>query len=782
MRVATILVLGLFISLVKSASGDELLANQWAMHKDAATGLGPGFSPGLVWSPEIKRFVYFCGAVSHQFTGDRPYDVMSFDPADGKWRNDLPKEAENRGGEFGNVKDAAFKSPYYAFGDDDGLQRPNRRHMCMWHHYTLAPWNGKVYVLVCGRVLTYDPKERVWKELKAPVGPMPVATSHRQSLSWSALCADPVNKEIVLFGGCGVLTPDGSPGTWVYSPEKNEWRKLDVKSEPPPRALSPMVFDPVTKKIALFGGDRLDQLYADTWVYDCATRTWEEKKPVLSPSPRFGHALLRLPKSGKIVLLGGKGYSSSTSYLAALYKPLPFEVWTYDVSRNEWALVQRLEKGGPSQVANEAACAAISDGDAVLFIGGVDQGTAAKGTVHASWTCRLDALKTDATAAAKFGVKAGTFEVRTGSFDPEWYSKDIPAAESKTAETVLKNLAPNAWTALACPRWPENRQGGGWSTVALDTDRDQILHMGGGHSSYFGNDMAHYDIKTARWSIACRPQFALEYNYDLSGPGLWAFNGAPWGNHNYHAYAYDPTIKRVAYIKGTMTLLYDPATRTWPHSEKFDKLPFFASKYINYLCATPGGIVCWTQTLQNQSKFGLWRLEGGKAWKEIKTTGEPLPATVTDGSTITYDSRRDRLLFTTSSGKDGPHGQIWSVDLKNGEVKKLNPEGMNLIKGSRFARESVYLPKGDLLMVGCLLQLEGRMVVPFYDCEKNRWLGAKMPGADFINRGKPGSSVDLGLAYDLKRDLVWATLCSLKPGCLQVVRIEAATLGATPLK
>jgi hypothetical protein len=95
-------------------------------------------------------------------------------------------------------------------------------------------------------------------------------------------------------------------------------------------------------------------------------------------------------------------------------------------------------------------------------------------------------------------------------------------------------------------------------------------------------------------------------------------------------------------------------------------------------------------------------------------------------------------------------------------------------------------PKADMVMIGFLLDGESGLVVPFYDCEKNRWLAAKMPGAEFMNGGKkakPGSSVDLGLAYDPKRDLVWSTLCSLRgEGSLQVVRVDAATLGATPLK
>ncbi|MCX7805425.1 MAG: hypothetical protein N3A38_09585, partial [Planctomycetota bacterium] len=140
MRVAGAISAAAIAAATLIASSGECLAEQpangWA--KVSEGNLGPGFSPGLVWSPDLKRFVFFCGAVSHHFTGERPYDVMSFDPADAKWRNELPKGAEGRGGETGNVKDPGFKSPYYAFGDEEKLARPNRRHMCMWYHYALS--------------------------------------------------------------------------------------------------------------------------------------------------------------------------------------------------------------------------------------------------------------------------------------------------------------------------------------------------------------------------------------------------------------------------------------------------------------------------------------------------------------------------------------------------------------------------------------------------------------------------------------------------------------------
>ena len=56
--------------------------------------------------------------------------------------------------------------------------------------------------------------------------------------------------------------------------------------EPPGRAQAQSAYDPVHKKIVIFGGDGLDRVLSDTWVYDCATRTWEQRFPPKAPSPR----------------------------------------------------------------------------------------------------------------------------------------------------------------------------------------------------------------------------------------------------------------------------------------------------------------------------------------------------------------------------------------------------------------------------------------------------------------------------------------------------------------
>jgi hypothetical protein len=171
--------------------------------------------------------------------------------------------------------------------------------------------------------------------------------------------------------------------------------------------------------------------------------------------------------------------------------------------------------------------------------------------------------------------------------------------------------------------------------------------------------------------------------------------------------------------------------------------------------------------------MALFRLEAGRGWQRLPAMGEKLPPTETDGSTLTYDAKRDRLLMTTSTPKE-PFGQVWAYDLATGRVTKLNPTGMKAIEGKRFAREAVYIPESDSLLAGYVV--EGRM--PIYDAAENGWLLVELPGSEFISRTPTGASVDLGLAYDAKRKLVWAVMCQLKPGAIQVLRFEKTGLAA----
>ena len=107
-----------------------------------------------------------------------------------------------------------------------------------------------------------------------------------------------------------------------------------LDTEPPPRALSPIVYDEKAKIFVVFGGDHLDYLTNDTWVFDPAKKKWLQKHPAGAPSPRANHVLK--VADGKIMLSGGYNYTSTTDYMGGQYKDVKDADWTYDAAANTW--------------------------------------------------------------------------------------------------------------------------------------------------------------------------------------------------------------------------------------------------------------------------------------------------------------------------------------------------------------------------------------------------------------------------------------------------------------
>jgi hypothetical protein len=107
-----------------------------------------------------------------------------------------------------------------------------------------------------------------------------------------------------------------------------------LDAEPPARALSPLVYDAHSKLYILFGGDHLDYLTNDTWVFDPARSQWRQRHPTTAPPPRANHKLS--VAKGKITLTGGYTYSSNTDYCGGQYIDLDDGDWTYDIIANRW--------------------------------------------------------------------------------------------------------------------------------------------------------------------------------------------------------------------------------------------------------------------------------------------------------------------------------------------------------------------------------------------------------------------------------------------------------------
>ena len=758
MSVRNLLVLFFIAILAHVARGAE--PNHWSK-LDKATIEGPRFDVPIGYSPDLKRFLVLGGRThSGEYKKPRPYDVLALDRDAGQWENAYPK-GKDWGPKFGPCQAPAWKDERFHFKDAEGNGRPNWTvygTFSLGQKYDYDP-DTKTFVFYAGgRTFCYDPTERTWTDLAPKSDPQKDLGG---VLLWSSMCYDRHNQQFVLFGGGNVQSERGDPGTWTYTPSSNTWTQLKLDKQPPQRANARLVYDSVNKKVVLFGGDRLDQLIADTWTFDVVAQKWEDKKPMRSPSPRGGHALLWLPKAKKVLLLGGYTYASPVGYCEGLYAPLPLEAWTYDVATNKWELVKRFEMGkdAPASRHNFFLSAAVDDSDTVVALG------------DGSWICPVDASQANEAGAAKWGVAAGATVRRTGPHDPAWFQQGVPAADAAKVDAELKDLPANQWVQRPTPKLP--RPNMDWGSAVFATDLDLIVRFSGGHSAYSGTAPQVYDVKTDRYSIPFAPEQPLEYVYSNDQVnGEWSFQGNPWmTGHTYKSTGYDPHLKSLIFVPHAYTYFFDPKASKWSRSTA--RSPHRPNFYTDTVCTTPEGAVLWASKAGGGT--GLWRLDGAsRIWKALPLTGT-LPAQSPDCHGMAYDSQRDRLLFFSSVDKN--KGEVMGYDFKNGKAKELNAAGKAM--AALPSRETIYLPELDMVMVGARASLNGKLLWLLYDCGKNAWFGAELAGDDPVGKALGAFNNSMGLMYDPHRKLVWAVGQNSR---VHVLRLDSKSLKLVELK
>jgi len=555
--------------------------------------------------------------------------------------------------------------------------------------------------------------------------------------------------------------------------------------EPPPRGMSPLVYDPQHSKVVFFGGDGHARFYADTWVFDPSARRWREMRPPVSPGPRAGHALVYLPRSQSIVLLGRSYRPRQTpppqrgewgGVAQAPYETMPFEMWRYDLAANRWTLIRRYanEEGPPAAMRrSDTSVFAVSEDDLVVGLG---RRGFYKATPSSTWACRIDPTAVDEAGTAKFGVRPGAEVYHIGPNDPATYDRE-PAADPTAVEAALKALPANTWVYLKPPNVPATRNGGTWGSCIFDPVGDQFLWWAGGHSSYCGNEVVHYAIRTNRWSMSYRPGHPLNWvASNGGGPGLRDFDGHPWMcQHPYRWYAYDPVLRRMVYVQGGRTYTYDPVRREW--DERSFKSPIWHERLVTV--STPHGVVSLGR--QRDDITHLYRFDGERGWIDLPRKGKRIPWPYCDRSTAIYDSRRDRILVTGRGQGRIPHGgpgQVAAYDMKTSEITFLSPAGSEAFPPGN-CRESIYIPEHDLVLFGIYATTDGEIDRTYvYDVGGNRWRTVRFkPALPGLRKGQKRYGLTAyGLMYDPNRRLVFAvTTHGYHAGFPYVLRFDPKT-------
>lgn len=320
-----------------------------------------------------------------------------------------------------------------------------------------------------------------------------------------------------------------------------------LDAEPPPRTMNcgtarrsqdesrpasdTLVYDSSTGLYVLFGGDHLDYLTNDTWVFDPKTLRWYQRHPQGAPPPRANHRLTA-SGDGKIRMTGGYTYSSNTDYLGGQYVDHNDGDWTYDLETNAWT--------GSKLVSPE------------------------------------------------------TRIYRTGPFHPEFYF-DGPKPDAEQFQAWLKTIPVNEWTTTDPPRLPRLNRDWGTARIDPDRDlilRWSGGHSAHGGTDVLHFHFATnrwelpFPVEFPLGQLYSNTSYPNGFNFNMRP---WMTG------HTYQNYHYDlPSRKLIKAGRPRHFYVYDPDLGDWTgRGVKPEAMQYNSCFYTLALTATPRGIVCW---------------------------------------------------------------------------------------------------------------------------------------------------------------------------------------------
>ena len=491
-----------------------------------------------------------------------------------------------------------------------------------------------------------------------------------------------------------------------------------LDAEPPPRALSPIACDEATGLYVLFGGDHLDYLTNDTWVFDAQARKWLQRHPPSAPAPRANHAL-RVSAPGRITLSGGYTYASNTDYCGGQYTDHDDGGYVYDIKANAW-------KG------------------------------------------------------AKL-VAADSRTYRTGPFHPDFYLQgDRPDAAA--FEARLKKLPVNEWVATNPPYRPRLNRDWGTAVIDTRRDlmlRWSGGHSAHGgtdvpHFHFATNrwELA-YPVEFPLGQTYTNTSYPGGFNLNRR-PGMTA--------HTYQNYAFDPVSKLMVQTgHRDHFYLYDPDRADWiGRGPKPKAMRYNSCFYTLTLCSTPKGIVCWTKDgklFRYEHERRAWtpietagdRLPGAVvdhstlAYDSVRDRivffAKPYGKKPYDGRVWSLDLKTRQVAALAPAGAEGAVRIAW-ID------RCCFEPASGLVVFATFLKD---IP-------------EGWSPTPAYDVAGNRWVtlrlkyGGKKAWNGWRRHMPHGHSC--GVVRDPRRGLLWGTDTDSQ---VYVLRLDAAAAGIAPL-
>ncbi|MBL8795561.1 MAG: hypothetical protein JNM56_16770 [Planctomycetia bacterium] len=514
-----------------------------------------------------------------------------------------------------------------------------------------------------------------------------------------------------------------------------------LRVEPPPRCATPLVYDPRTRVIVMFGGhsglvrtdlearecDPEARSLNDTWLYDATTKQWREV-PCKHRPPAQRQPLLAFDDKSGLVLLVTRALNEK--------KELTVTLWSFDPTKGEWS--KRHEEAWTGQVREGAGLALDAASRMLVLTQGPD-----------TYVCRLDLETLPAAPAPADKPPPGIVAPVIPLDDPAWVTK-------------LKELPANQWVHPRPPRDAEDR---GWGTLAYDDVRGLVCYFGGGHSTYQVNDVAIYSPGVNRWvhPVGEHNDWVPPVHWDGIAMG---YRGGPPAGHQRNSYvvidgrlfltnSFYSRRWDVAYAKDSGTRVswfYDLDRDAWRQRPigKVELGPGVPGSYGRAHLADPSGKVLGFaghlepydgRFFKDEAYFSSHDIHTNQL--TVRKIAAPTPNWVGECRPFCYLADRNQVFYYEY--REGGGHATWVYDIKENRFTDLKPKR----QPPADPRTVEYLPDQ-----GAVFAVIGKGEQWVYSFKHNTWaplalasdspVGFASPYAQVVYAGKHGVLVNAG--------------------------------------
>jgi hypothetical protein len=152
-----------------------------------------------------------------------------------------------------------------------------------------------LFALLTTVLFAADPAALQWKQLH-PATALPPRAAF-------ASAYDPLSKKVIVFGGIDAAGAVSNE-TWTY--DGRTWERVNTKVTPAARFGTSMAYDSQIQKIVMFGGTAGFARFNDTWLWDGVTLNWKHARTRHTPPATSNAMLFSDPVNGRVDMFGGR--------------------------------------------------------------------------------------------------------------------------------------------------------------------------------------------------------------------------------------------------------------------------------------------------------------------------------------------------------------------------------------------------------------------------------------------------------------------------------------------